>query len=389
MSARPEATPPARRRRWTVELAAVARKEVRQTVRDRRIMFLLVAAPLLQTIALGFAVDFDFEDVPTLIVDLDRSEASRTHARRLLADRTLRRQPGNPSVALATERLAAGDAAAALVLPPGLGSDLLAGRPAAVQVMLDGTDPNRAMVVANAAARYFGEAAQALVRERLSSAGQPPPPAVPVIARALYNPGLATAPFMIPGVMTMLLVITTTVVTAMGLSREREMGTLEQILVTPISAFVLLLGKMIPFMAIGLFDVLLVLTAGVWIFHVPVPENPGVLVVGTVLYLFCTLGIGLLISSISRTQQQSFLAGFLFIMPAILISGVMTPIAAMPPWLRVLTYVNPVRYFVEILRGNLLKGAGFADLGWRLVALGVLGATILLVATLRFRKRLV
>jgi ABC-2 type transport system permease protein len=241
--------------------------------------------------------------------------------------------------------------------------------------------------VAGAVARYFGDTTSKLVRKQMSGLPTAPPPMIKAIPRALYNPGLATAPFMIPGVMTMLLVITTTVVTAMGLSREREMGTLEQILVTPIRPIILLLGKMTPFLVIGCFDVFLVLTAGVWLFGVPVNGPPAVLLVGTMLYLLCTLGIGLLISSISKTQQQSFLAGFLFIMPATLLSGFMTPIPAMPAWLRTITYINPVRYFVEILRGNLLKGADFADMWWRLLALAALGCFILLFATIRFRKR--
>ncbi len=377
------------KRRFAVELRAVVRKEVRQTVRDRRIMFLLIAAPLLQTIALGFAVDFNFENVPTLVVDLDRSPSSREHARRLLADRTLARKPGGQNTVAATLQLEAGQAAAAIVLPPGLEKALLGRRPAEVQVILDGTDPNRAAVVANAAARYFGETAEALVRERLTQASLPAPPVIRAVPRALYNPGLDTSPYMIPGVMTMVLVITSTIVTAMGLSREREMGTLEQVLVTPIRPLILLLGKMAPFLVIGCFDVFLVLTAGVWLFKVPVHGNPLVLVVGTLLYFVCTLGVGLLISSISRTQQQSFLAGFLFLMPATSLSGIMTPVPAMPAWLQALTYANPVRYFVEVIRGNLLKSAGFADLWWRLLALAVLGGCILLVATLRFRKRAV
>jgi ABC-2 type transport system permease protein len=383
---RPRAAKP--RPRWVVELAAVVRKEVRQTLRDRRMMFLLIAAPLIQTIILGFAVDFDFQNVPTLVVDLDHSEASRTHTRRLLADRTLQRRPGGGSAQGAADQLGAGEAAAAVVLPHGLERDLLARRPAEVQVILDGTDPNRALVVASAATQYFGQVALDLARDRLSQAGLAPPPSIPVIPRALYNPGLDTAPFMIPGVMTMVLIIATTVVTAMGLSREREMGTLEQVLVTPVRPLLLLLGKMTPPLLIGCFDVFLVLTAGVWIFKLPVHGNPLVLVAATVPYLICTLGVGLLISTVSRTQQQSFLGGFLFIMPAILLSGVMTPIAAMPAWLQTITYVNPVRYFVEVIRANLLKGASFSDVWWRILALAVLGSMILLLATVRFRKRL-
>ncbi len=350
-------------------------------------MFLLIAAPLIQTILLGYAVDFDFEEIPTVVVDLDRSHDSRMHARRLLADRTFRRRPGGTSGVDAIAPLASGQAAAAIVLPPGLQSDLLARRPSQVQILLDGADPNRAMVVAGAAARYFAETTEELLRKQAAGAGLVPPPTIRAVPRALYNPTLATAPFMVSGVMTMLLLIVTTIVTAMGLSREREMGTLEQVLVTPIRPIILLLGKMVPFLVIGCVDVFLVLTAGVWIFGVPMNGPASVLVAGTLLYLSCTLGIGLLISAISKTQQQAFLAGFLYIMPAILLSGFMTPVLAMPAWLRTITYVNPVRYFVEILRANLLKGAGFSDLWWRLLALGILGSLILFVATLRFKKR--
>ena len=375
-------------RKWTIELGAVIRKEVRQTVRDRRIMFLLIAAPLLQTIALGYAVDFNFENVPTLIVDRDHSQSSRGHARRLLADRTLLRKAFDGDMDTALAKLQVGDAAATVVLPADLERDLLAGRPTEVQVVLDGTDPNRAMVVASTAAQYFGEAAKSLVEQRFASLNVPVPPAIRAIPRIDYNPGLDTSPFMIPGVVAMLLVITTTVVTAMGLSREREMGTLEQVLVTPIRPLFLLLGKMAPFFIIGCFDVFLVLAAGVCLFKVPILGNPLVLVTGTLLYLLCTLGIGLLISSVSKNQQQSFLAGFLFIMPAILLSGVMTPVLAMPAWLRTVTYANPVRYYVDIMRATLLKGAGFADLWWRLLALFAIGCAILIFATLRFHKRI-
>ena len=192
---------------------------------------------------------------------------------------------------------------------------------------------------------------------------------------------------MIPGVMGLLLIVVTTIVTAMSLAREREMGTLEQVLVTPIRPSVLLLGKMLPFVFIGCFDVLFALTIGTWLFQVPVRGSLAIVALAAVLYLMTTLGVGLLVSTLSRTQQQSFLGGFLFAMPAILLSGVMTPIRAMPAWLQALTWVNPVRYFVEILRSCLLTGAGF-DLLWpRLLALAGFGLTLLTVAALRFQKR--
>jgi ABC-2 type transport system permease protein len=185
----------------------------------------------------------------------------------------------------------------------------------------------------------------------------------------------------------MLLVVVTTIVTAMGLSREREQGTLEQVAVTPIPATLLLAGKMTPFVFIGFFDVLLLTVAGTWVFGVPLRGNLAVMALATFLYLLSTLGVGLLISTMSSNQQQSFLGGFLFTMPAMLLSGIMTPIDSMPSWMQWVTYVNPLRYFQEIARGNMMKGAGLADLWPQTLALAVFGAVIFGLATARFRKR--
>jgi len=371
-----------------VQLSAVFRKELRQTVRDRRVMFLLIVAPLLQTVIFGFAIDFQVDRVPTVVADLDRSEASREHLRRVLADGTLRRAGQADSAAEADRALEQNRAAAAVVVPPRFGEDLAGGRTGRVQVLVDGTDPNQATVAAGAVARYFGEVGQALARERAAARGLTLPGAVEVTPRIAYNPSLRSAPFMVPGVLVMVLLIITTIVTAMGLSREREMGTLEQVMVTPIRPLVLLLGKLLPFAAIGLFDVLLVLTAGSWIFDLPFRGPLLLLAVATLLYLLVTLSLGLLISTASRTQQQSFLLGFLVLQPALLLSGVATPIRSMPPWLQAVTMVNPVRWYIEVVRANLLKGAGFADLWPRLLILLVLGLTVLAAATMRFRKRL-
>jgi ABC-2 type transport system permease protein len=174
----------------------------------------------------------------------------------------------------------------------------------------------------------------------------------------------------------------------MGLAREREMGTLEQVMVTPIRPLWLLVGKMAPFVVIGIVDVMLLVGVGSWLFDIPIRGPLPVLLTGTILYLFSTLGVGLLISTLSQTQQQAFLGGFLFAIPAIILSGVMTPIRAMPDWLSPVTLLNPVRWFVEVMRGVMLRGAGFADLWVQLAALASIGAVILLFAAARFRKTL-
>lgn len=402
---------------------SVVRKDALQTLRDRRIVFLLVAAPLIQTILFGFAVDFDVDRVPTAVADLDGSAASRAHVQRLLADGTLRQVAVARSALEADALVDDGRAAAALVVPPGFGDALSVGHTARVQVIVDGTDPLRASAAASAASRYFAGAAAEIAAARrplsasvrtesnpavppasrtengstgltgsssitLDAAGRNVAPVIDVVPRVLFNASLRTAVYIVPGILAMLLVVVTTIVTAMGLAREREVGTLEQVLVTPIRPFVLLAGKMTPFVAIGLFDVLLVLTASAWIFAVPVRGPLAVLGAGTVLYLCSTLGVGLLISTMASSQQQGFLGGFLFILPAVLLSGIMTPIAAMPAWLRAVTWLNPLRFFAELVRAVLLRGAGIADVWVQLVVLGVYGAAILGAATLRFRRRL-
>jgi ABC-2 type transport system permease protein len=383
-------TRPAERRpsRAWIQYAAVVRKEVLQTLRDRRVMFMLVMAPFIQTVVLGFAVDYDVDRVPTVVADGDHSPESREHVRRILADGTLRFAGSADGAEEAVGALDDGRAAVALVLPPGLSADLAAGRPAEVQVVLDGTDPNRSTVAGAAAVRYFGEAGRRLAEERAVRAGAALPARVALTPRVAFNPSLQSAPYIVPGIAAMLLVIVTTIVTAMGLSREREQGTLEQVAVTPIRPALLLAGKMTPFVFVGLFDVLLLVTAGTWVFGVPLRGNLAVLGLATLLYLLSTLGVGLFVSTISANQQQSFLGGLLFTLPAALLSGIMTPIDAMPGWMRWLTLANPLRYFQEVARANLLKGAGLADVWPQLLALLVYGAAIFGMATLRFRKRL-
>jgi ABC-2 type transport system permease protein len=257
-----------------------------------------------------------------------------------------------------------------------------------VQVILDGTDPNRSTVAGAAASRYFGEVGEELARAKLAAAGMRPPAQLALEPRIAYNPTVKSPPYMIPGIAAMLLLVVTTIVTAMGLAREREMGTLEQVMVTPIRPTILLFGKIAPYVVIGLADVMLLVAAGTWVFGVPIRGPLWVLILGTLLYLLTTLGVGLLISTISTTQQQSFLAGFLFMLPAVLLSGVMSPIRAMPAWLQAVTWVNPVRHYAEVMRSCLLRGAGLADLFVPLAALAVIGGGVFLAAVLRFRTRL-
>lgn len=378
-------------RRMLGMLRAVIRKELRQTVRDKRMMAVLLGAPAIQLIVFGFAVSFDVDRVPTVVVDLDETHLSRTHISRVLADGTLREVARTPSVPEAERMLETGRAAVVIVVPSGFERDVVRGRPATVQAILDGTNPNRANVAGAAISSYFVRESDALVRVRMRRTAAlglaaPALPELSVRSRVLFNPELDTAIYMVPGVLAILLMLITTIVAAMGLSRERERGTLEQILVTPVPSGVLILGKILPFAGFGIVDFGLAIVAGAYIFGLPLRGDFAVLLLATGLYLLTTLGVGLLISTLSSSQQQAFMGGFLFMLPATLLSGIMTPIQSMPGWLRPLTVVNPLRHYAEVVRGSFLRGAGFAELSTQLVALAAMGIAVFTFASLRFRR---
>jgi len=356
-------------------------------------LVLLLIAPSIQLLVLGFAVNYDVDRLPTVVCDLDRTAGSRSLVEGLLVDGTFAKspvacEPGDPG-----RPIRDGRAKVVLVVPSGLARDLAAEVPVTAQVLVDGTDPVAGQFAGAAAATYFEQAGARRLRARIElrqglEGRATHLPSLTGHARILFNPRMATAIFMVPGVSAMLLLIVTMVATAMGLTRERELGTLEQIMVTPIRPVELIAGKVLPFVVIGLFDVLLALVVGAYVFEVPIRGSLWVLAAGTFLYLMSTVGTGLFISTVSRSQYQAFLGGFFFMMPAILLSGVATPIANMPAWLQPITFLNPVRYFVEILRGVLLEGSSWGDLWGAFTGLVLIGTALLTAAVLRFEKRL-
>ena len=371
-------------------LLAVMRKELRQTFRDRRMVAMLVVAPVLQLTLLGYAVDLDVDRIPTAVCDQDNTPESRDFVAGLLADGTLIKAT---DVAAPEAPLAHGEVESVVVLPVGFGRDLSRGRSAEVQVLVDGTDSIRAQVAVNTAVSFIQQRALSAAAERLAKVAalqgvQAHFPTVRVEPRILYNPRMRSPIYMVPGVAAMVLLIVTTVTTAMGIAREKEVGTIEQLMVTPIRPFVLLLGKILPFAAIGLVVAGLVLTVGTHLFDVPLRGSVAAIFVGTLCYLMATLGVGVFISTMATTQQQAILASFFFLMPAILLSGFMSPVESMPDWIRPITWLNPVRYYVWILRACLLKGAGFSDLALPMSCLFGFGAGILALSSIRFRKRL-
>jgi ABC-2 type transport system permease protein len=280
---------------------------------------------------------------------------------------------------------------------PGFGRDVRRGDPTAVQVLVDGTNSNTAAIVMNYAhqivASYAADALAEQARARFPQGdGAAPTTARPGLVaaqlRVWFNPDLRSRDYFVPGVVVNIIALVTIMLTSMSIVGEKEVGTMEQLMVTPIRPAELMLGKMLPFAAIGLFEVVIVVTLALVIFQTPFRGSLLALLVSSVLFLMTSLGVGLAISTVSNTMQQAMMSSFFFFMPALLLSGFAFPIRNMPAVVRYLTLLNPVRYFMEIVRGIFLKGTGPEYLWPQMLALFILGTVILVLASLRFHKRL-
>jgi ABC-2 type transport system permease protein len=362
-------------------------KEFLQLRRDRRMVPMIFLAPVVQILAFGYAVNTDVTDVPTLLVDLDRTRASRDLAERFFASGYFRLAGTEDAAAAAEPWMVAGRAQMALVIGRGYGEAIAAGRSPAIQVVADGSDANSAMVGLGYASGIVAQASADLRRDRPGGAA-PAGARIALEPRVWYNPDLKSRWFYVPAVLAMVLMSMTLVLSAMGIVREKEIGTLEQVLVTPIRSWQLVAGKLAPFAVIGLIDTFLVTAVALWWFRVPLRGSLGLLVTLTMLFVLNTLGLGLLISTLVRNQQQAMMAAtFVVMVPMIYLSGLIFPIENMPPAIRWVTYAIPLRYFAVILRGVFLKGSGLAALWPQAAALLAFGAGFLALAAARFHKR--
>ncbi|MBN1653516.1 MAG: ABC transporter permease [Deltaproteobacteria bacterium] len=357
---------------------------MRQILRDRRVVGMLIVAPILQLVVFGYAINMDVDRISTVVCDQDRTEQSRSLTRQFLAGRTFRFQDQVLEPEAAESALESGDAAVALIIPRGFALRLARRDDPQVQVLLNGTDSTRAQVAANVASQLLVMAG--IGAERPVAPGRTPSP--PLTPRILYNPTLATDIYMIPGILAALLIVVTAIIAAMGLAREREAGTLEQVLVTPIRPSVLLVGKCAPYVLFGFIDIMAILLIGSLVFEMPMRGSLAVVALGSFLYLFSTLGVGIVLATVSTTQQQTMLGAFSFMLPAMLLSGFVSPIETMPQWLQWITLLNPLRHFIEIARACFLKGAGLGDVTPQLLNLGILGVGLLSFAVFRFNKRI-
>jgi ABC-2 type transport system permease protein len=364
---------------------AIAWKELLQLRRDRLTLAMMIALPLVQLMLFGYAINTDVRHMPTVLFDQDRSAASRSLAARLEATGfydVIGNVRGYDEVELA---LRGGSARVALVVPPRYGSDVARGRPTRVQLIVDGSDPQTVASATNTAASLVQADATALYVKRLGpGAGE----LLGLEANVWYNPEIRTAVYVVPGLVGVILTMTMVMLTSMAIARERERGTLEQLIVSPIKSVELVVGKIVPFIAIGYVQMSLILTAGRVVFDVPISGSLALLYALAFVFIAANLAVGLVFSTLAGTQQQAMQMSFFFLLPNILLSGFMFPFEAMPRPAQILSTGLPLTHFLRIVRAITLKGGGFADVRGELVWLTGILAVLVAVASLRFRKKL-
>ena len=370
-------------------LGSMLVKEFLQMRRDRWLVMRLVLPLVIQLLIFGYAATFTVHDVATDVLDLDHSQASRDLISRFTASRRFRVVAEASSQAQVTRDIDRGDAVVAVIIHAGFQRRLQGSPPAPLQVLVDGTNSNTALI----AVGYIGQIVAAFSSSATVSHGpglhaSALPQGIQLQPRPWFNPGLVDTWFFIPGVIGSLTLLQVVTLTAFAIVREREVGTLEQILVSPITPLEFVLGKTIPSFVVGCASISLVSVLGILWFGVPFIGSLAVMAAGATLFLLATIGLGLLLSTFSRTQQQAFALNFFFINPFFILSGFAFPIAAMPRVLQWFTLVNPLRYFLVVIRAVFLKGVGFSALWPEFGALAALAGIMLAVSVLRFRASL-
>jgi ABC-2 type transport system permease protein len=368
-------------------IIALWKKEVGQLLKDRRLLPIAFVAPVIQLTFLGFAASLDVKNIPIVLCDLDKSAESRT----LVSSFT---NSGYFTLSYSTEDhgdiqryLDNNMVTMALVIPPSYGEKILRREQATIQIILDGSEGNSAAITMGYVNQVVMRLSTNILTEYLG--GKVPAGRVDGEVRAWYNPALKSRNFMVPGVLVLILLVTATVLTAMAIVKEKEVGTLEQIMVTPIRPLEFMLGKLVPYTIIGFGDICVALMVMVFGFGIAIKGSIVLLLTISGLFLLTTLGIGLFVSTISSTQQQAMMTVIFFIlMPTMYISGFVFPIENMPQSLQVISLGIPMRYFLVAIRSIILKGVGLSTLWPQALILLAMGASILVASTLRFRKKL-
>jgi ABC-2 type transport system permease protein len=359
-------------------------KEIRQLLRDPRTRGIIFVSPVIQLLLFGYAVNTDVRDVSMAVVDHDGSVASRALIDALTASDYFEVSHRSDRSASLGEALDAGRAVVGLEIPAGYEADLAANRGARVQLVVDGSNSNTATVAQGYATRIVQNlGARVVTRGPDAGVG-----AIDLRARAWFNPSLESRVYNVPAVIGVIVLLMCLLLTAMAVVREREVGTLEQLLVSPLTPFELMLGKTLPVACIAMVQIAIVTTVALLWFDIPFRGHPPTLALAAALFILAGLSFGLIISTISATQQEAFLAMFLFILPAIILSGFLYPVDTMPEVFQRLTLMNPLRHFLEIVRGVFLKGAGISELRTQFGVLAIMAAAGFVVATTRFKRTL-
>jgi ABC-2 type transport system permease protein len=368
----------------------MVKKEFIQVWRDRRLRIFLILPPIVQLVIYGYAINFDIRQVPFGVFDEDRTQASESLLSRFTASEYFRLTASINSEAELTDLIDRSRITLAVRIPKGFAAKIQANQPVPLQIILDATDSNTALIVAKYTRTILNDYAREMLQQKLRQLNLPGKVQTPVVIepRAWLNPNLESKNAFVPGVIAMVVMLVSLMLTALSVVREREIGTMEQILVSPLSPLEFLSGKTIPFILISLVDVALVTLMGVFWFEIPFLGSVTVLFIGTLAFLLSSVGLGLLISTTCSTQQQAVMAGTFVLTPAILLSGLIFPIANMAVIFQYITYVNPLRYFIVIVQGVFLGGRSLAALWPQMAAMAGLGVIFLSLSIIRFRGRL-
>ncbi len=372
-------------------LLAVAVKEQQQLRRDRLTVAMMLVLPVVQLVLFGYAIDTDVRHIPTVVYDQDRGPLSRDLAQRLQATGFYDLHGAVSSYAEVGRALRAGEAKVALVFPPRFEADVTRGAPAQMQLVIDGSDPQTAQSAITGASGLLQARAEDLLAERLGRSGTAPTALAPPISVepvTWYNPDLQTSTFIVPGLIGVILTMTMVMLTAMAIARERERGTLEQLIVSPLKPAELIIGKILPYVLLGYVQMTLILTIGVIGFHVPIVGSLALLYALAFVFIAANLSLGLVFSTLARTQQQAMQMSFFFLLPNILLSGFMFPWEAMPKPAQWLSQLLPLTHFHRIVRGIVLKGSGFQDVSRELFWLCCILVALVALASTRFSKKL-
>ena len=367
---------------WS-RLWSIALKELLQLRRDRLTLAMMVALPVLQLMLFGYAIDTDVRHIPMVVFDQDQSAQSRDFAQGLQATGFYDLKGEVRGYDEIARALRSGAAHVALVVPPGYASDLARGRGALLQLVVDGSDPQTVASATNTATG-FAQARSA----QLSIRRAPQPAAITLEPDTWYNPDLKTSVYIVPGLVGVILTMTMVMLTSMAIARERERGTLEQLIVSPLRRGELIVGKILPYVAMGYLQMTLILLFGHWVFGVPFVGSLPLLYLLAFIFIAANLALGLFFSTLASTQQQAMQMSFFFLLPNILLSGFMFPWEAMPPLAQALSQALPLTHFLRIVRGIVLKGSGFADLSGEVAWMAAILVALVVLASLRFSKKL-